>query len=64
MYETSFGFTRSPFLDPEGSEFRPCGAQAAVLAELREALDAGAALVVLSGPIGTGKTTLLRRALG
>lgn len=64
MYETSFGFTRPPFTDPDGRDFQPCGVQAAVLADLGEALDAGTALIVLSGPIGTGKTTLLRRALG
>lgn len=64
MYETSFGFTRPPFTDPDATDFEPCGVQAAVLAGLHTALDAGTPLIVLSGPIGTGKTTLLRRELG
>lgn len=63
MYINYFGFTRPPFGDPEPGDFEPVGAQATALETLRVSLDDQVRLLVLTGPSGTGKTSLLRRLI-
>jgi type II secretory pathway predicted ATPase ExeA len=64
MYETHFGLKKRPFraLAAGGDVF--VGPQtAAIMAGLKKALAAQDSIVVVSGPIGIGKTTLVRHAL-
>ncbi|MGD1926707.1 MAG: ExeA family protein [Paracoccaceae bacterium] len=64
LYEAFFGLDRRPFQsapDPEFLYFTP--AHEAALTMLRFGLMADAPITVLTGGIGTGKTTLLRRLL-
>ena len=59
MYQNHFKLTRKPFSissDPDFLWLGPCHAR--VLASLTLALDRGGVLV-LTGDVGTGKTTLL-----
>jgi type II secretory pathway predicted ATPase ExeA len=64
MYETQFGLTKRPFraLATGGDVF--VGPQtAAAMARLKKALATPDAIVSVSGPVGVGKSTNVRRAL-
>lgn len=61
MDERHFGMTGSPFqLSPDTFYYFEGKAHQQALTELRGSLGAGAPLIVLSGEIGSGKTTILR----
>ena len=64
MYETHFGLKKRPFrAHAAGSDVFVGPQTAATMAGLKKALAAQDSIVVVSGPIGIGKTTLVRRAL-
>ena len=61
MYESHFGITGLPFqLSPDPSFYFDSKSHHRALAELRRGLADRSGLVVLSGDIGAGKTTLMR----
>jgi general secretion pathway protein A len=65
MYETQFGLNRRPFRAlAKGSDVFVGPQTAAAMAGLKKALSAPDAIVSVSGPVGVGKTTIVRRALG
>ncbi len=64
MYEQYYGFTRAPFrLESEPDMFFFGGTQSTVLANIKASLSAGKGITTLSGLPGTGKTTIMRRAM-
>jgi type II secretory pathway predicted ATPase ExeA/UDP-N-acetylglucosamine 2-epimerase len=64
MYERHFGISSLPFrLTPDPDFYFETGQHQAALTALRDAYAREGAFVVLSGEIGSGKTTVLRRAL-
>lgn len=64
MYEKFYGFTEKPFaLTPDPAFLFLGGRHAVGLSMLQYGLLNRSALIVLSGAIGTGKTTLIRRLL-
>ena len=64
MYETHFGLKKRPFrAHAAGSDVFVGPQTAATMAGLKKALAAQDSIVVVSGPVGIGKTTLVRRAL-
>ncbi len=64
MYEKFFGFTRPPFELLPDPDFLFLGeSHDSALAHLLLGIEAGKGFVVITGAIGTGKTTLLRALL-
>jgi type II secretory pathway predicted ATPase ExeA len=64
VYEKHFGFARLPFdLTPNPAWLVRTPAHGEALSMLEYALSGGKGLTVLTGPAGTGKTTVLRAAL-
>ena len=65
MYESRFGITGPPFqLSPDPTFYFDSRGHHRALGELRRALTADAGVVVITGEIGAGKTTLIRTMLG
>jgi general secretion pathway protein A len=61
MYETFFGFERPPFENvPDTSFFFPSSTHTEALAQLAYAVEARKGFAVLTGEVGSGKTTLTR----
>jgi general secretion pathway protein A len=61
MYETHFGFTASPFqLNPDPEFYFGSQGHIQALAHLRFGVQQGEGFIVITGEVGTGKTTLLR----
>jgi general secretion pathway protein A len=64
MYERHFGFKAKPFsLTPDPAFFYPSRQHAMALTMLEYGLESQAAFSLLTGDIGSGKTTLVRRLL-
>ena len=64
MYETHFGISGPPFqLSPDPSFYFDSQGHHDALAELRRGLNEASGIVVVSGEIGAGKTTLVRTLL-
>jgi len=64
MYETHFGLKKRPFRALAAGTDVFVGPQTArTMAGLKKALTAPDSIVALSGPVGVGKTTLVRRSL-
>ena len=64
MYETQFGLNKRPFRAlATGSDVFVGPQTATAMAGLKKALSAPDAIVSVSGPVGVGKTTIVRRAL-
>ncbi|MDH3339181.1 MAG: AAA family ATPase, partial [Gammaproteobacteria bacterium] len=64
MYETHFGLKKRPFrAHAAGTDVFVGPQTAATIAGLKKALTNQDSIVAVSGPIGVGKTTLVRRAL-
>ncbi len=64
MYEEQFGFTKRPFrATPRGSEVFVGPQTAQTMQSLKKALTASDAVVTVTGPAGSGKTTQVLRAL-
>jgi general secretion pathway protein A len=61
MYEAFFGFERPPFENvPDTSFFFPSSTHTEALAQLTYAVEARKGFAVLTGEVGSGKTTLTR----
>jgi len=64
MYEQHFGLKKRPFrASANGTDVFVGPHIAATMADLKKALIANDAIVTVSGPVGSGKTTLVNRAL-
>jgi type II secretory pathway predicted ATPase ExeA len=64
MYETCFGLNKRPFRAlATGSDVFVGPQTAAIMVALKKSLVAPDTIVTVSGPVGVGKTTLVRRAL-
>src|SRR3974377_1492091 len=64
MYERHFGFTTKPFaLTPDPAFLYSSRQHAMALTMLEYGLESQAAFSLLTGEIGSGKTTLVRRLL-
>ena len=64
MYEEHFGLKKRPFGEtPTGTEVFVGPQTAKTMAGFRRALVVQDAVVTVSGPVGTGKTTLVERSL-
>ena len=64
MYETHFGLNKRPFRAlAAGTDVFVGPQSAATLDALKKALATVDSIVAVSGPVGVGKTTLVRRAL-
>jgi type II secretory pathway predicted ATPase ExeA len=64
MYEHHFGFTTKPFaLTPDPAFLYPSRQHAMALTMLEYGMESQAAFSLLTGDIGSGKTTLVRRLL-
>ena len=64
MYEKHFGLKKRPFrASANGTDVFVGPHIAATMADLKKALIANDAIVTVSGPVGSGKTTLVNRAL-
>jgi len=64
MYETHFGLKKRPFRALAAGTDVFVGPQtASTMAGLKKALTAPDSIVAVSGPVGVGKTTIVRRAL-
>lgn len=61
MYESHFGISGPPFqLNPDPGFYFDSRGHHGVLAQLHRGLELGRGIVVLSGEVGAGKTTLMR----
>lgn len=64
MYESYYGFTERPFqLSPDPKFFFASNHHQRALSYLQYGLDQGEGFIVITGPIGTGKTTIARNLL-
>ena len=64
MYETHFGLSKRPFRAlAAGSDVFVGPQTAATMTALKKALASPDAIVAVQGPVGVGKTTIVRRAL-
>ena len=64
MYESYYGFTEKPFqLSPDPRFFFDTSHHQRALSYLQYGLDQGEGFIVITGPIGTGKTTIARNLL-
>ncbi len=64
MYESYYGFSERPFqLSPDPRFFFATNHHQRALSYLQYGLDQGEGFIVITGPIGTGKTTLARNLL-
>ncbi len=64
MYEEHFGLTRKPFqLSPDASFFFPSAEHKRALSFLQYGLSQGDGFIVITGNVGTGKTTLVQALL-
>jgi len=64
MYESYYGFTERPFqLSPDPRFFYATKHHQRALSYLQYGLDQGEGFIVITGPIGTGKTTIARNLL-
>ncbi len=64
MYQQHFGLKKRPFrASANGTDVFVGPHIAATMADLKKALTANDAIVTVSGPVGSGKTTLVNRAL-
>jgi general secretion pathway protein A len=64
MYESYYGFTERPFqLSPDPRFFFATSHHQRALSYLQYGLDQGEGFIVITGPIGTGKTTIARSLL-
>ena len=64
MYETYYGFKERPFqLSPDPRFFFASDHHQRALSYLQYGLDQGEGFIVITGPIGTGKTTIARNLL-
>lgn len=64
MYEQYYGFTERPFqLSPDPKFFFASRHHQRALSYLQYGLDQGEGFIVITGPIGTGKTTIARNLL-
>jgi putative secretion ATPase (PEP-CTERM system associated) len=64
MYESYYGFTEKPFqLSPDPRFFFASNHHQRALSYLQYGLDQGEGFIVITGPIGTGKTTIARNLL-
>jgi len=64
MYESYYGFIEKPFqLSPDPRFFFATSHHQRALSYLQYGLDQGEGFIVITGPIGTGKTTIARNLL-
>lgn len=64
MYESYYGFSERPFqLSPDPRFFFATSHHQRALSYLQYGLDQGEGFIVITGPIGTGKTTIARNLL-
>lgn len=64
MYESYYGFSERPFqLSPDQRFFFASSHHQRALSYLQYGLDQGEGFIVITGPIGTGKTTIARNLL-
>ena len=64
MYEEHFGLTKKPFqLSPDASFFFPSAEHKRALSFLQYGLSQGDGFIVITGNVGTGKTTLVQALL-
>ncbi|WP_448565095.1 XrtA/PEP-CTERM system-associated ATPase [Thalassotalea ganghwensis] len=64
MYETYYGFKEKPFqLSPDPRFFFASSHHQRAMSYLQYGLDQGEGFIVVTGPIGTGKTTIARNLL-
>ncbi len=64
MYESYYGFTERPFqLSPDPRFFFATNHHQRALSYLQYGLEQGEGFIVITGPIGTGKTTIARNLL-
>ncbi|MDC0609941.1 XrtA-associated ATPase [Vibrio sp.] len=64
MYESYFGFSGKPFkLSPDPHFFFGSAHHSKAISYLRYGLELGEGFIVVTGPIGTGKTTIARNLL-
>lgn len=64
MYESYYGFSERPFqLSPDQRFFFATSHHQRALSYLQYGLDQGEGFIVITGPIGTGKTTIARNLL-
>ena len=65
MYEEHFALTRKPFqLSPDASFFFPSAEHRRALSFLQYGVSQGDGFIVITGNVGTGKTTLVQALLG
>src|SRR3954451_18150955 len=64
MYQQFFGFVESPFsITPDPNFFYNNPVYAEALANLRYGIEAKRGFIAVTGEVGTGKTTLLRKLM-
>ncbi len=64
MYEAHFGFAKKPFqLSPDAAFFFPSAEHSRALSFLQYGLSQGDGFIVITGNVGTGKTTLVQALL-
>ena len=64
MYEEHFGLTAKPFqLSPDAAFFYPSKEHKRALSFLEYGLDQGDGFIIITGDVGTGKTTIVQTLL-